>query len=159
MNMIKLSVIVALTITTNTAFAALSTCLQDTQLTRSITHGSMIVTNYAYVSPNCINTCPCARYATSYRCTCDSGYYSTGGGETQCNCNNACPANSTCSSASSFSCNAGYYKNGSSCTKCPDGGTSDKGATDITQCYIASGASFSDTTGSGTYTSKCYYAK
>lgn len=54
-------------------------------------------------------------------------------------------------------CDAGYYgdpSTGGTCIKCPSDGTSNKGATKITECYARS---FSDTTGSGEYTSNCYY--
>ena len=57
-------------------------------------------------------------------------------------------------------CGTGYYKNGSSCTACPDGGTTD-GYTNSgkTACYIPAGTAFSDDTGNGTYTSKCYWTE
>lgn len=96
---------------------------------------------------------------TNYRCA--AGYYGTPTSTTS-GCN-ACPSNATCSAGSTtFSCNKGYYKNGTICTACPTSGgiagtTSAAGATSITSCYLPSGASFSDSTGSGTYTGNCYY--
>lgn len=47
----------------------------------------------------------------------------------------------------------------SQCVQCPSGGTSDDngGNVYITSCYIPSGGSFSDETGSGTVTGKCSY--
>ena len=56
-----------------------------------------------------------------------------------------------------------YLENGT-CWICPlSGGTAgrsaDKNDTGITACYIPSGSTFSDTTGSGTYTGNCYYVK
>ncbi len=97
---------------------------------------------------------------TQYRCA--NGYYGTPNSTTS-GCT-ACPANATCTAGgnSTFTCNKGYYKNGTSCTRCPASGgtygtTSAAGATSITSCYLPSGTSFSDSTGSGTYTGNCYY--
>ena len=56
------------------------------------------------------------------------------------------------------SCNAGYYLSGGLCLTCPSGGTSAAGATSITSCYLPSGTTGSDSTGSYTYTSNCYYS-
>lgn len=61
-----------------------------------------------------------------------------------------------------YQCIQGYYGSGQSCTRCPSSGgvygtTAAAGATTITECYLPSGTAFSDTTGSGTYTDKCYY--
>lgn len=70
-----------------------------------------------------------------------------------------------------YSCAAGYYLTTSgigvsltgTCTKCPtssDGAITTSVANNtggITSCYIASGSSFADMYGSGTYTSNCYY--
>lgn len=61
-----------------------------------------------------------------------------------------------------YQCKQGYYGSGQSCTRCPSSGgvygtTALAGATAITECYLPSGTAFSDSTGSGTYTDKCYY--
>ncbi|MDE6481910.1 MAG: hypothetical protein K2L25_03780 [Alphaproteobacteria bacterium] len=61
-----------------------------------------------------------------------------------------------------YQCKKGYYGSGQSCTRCPSSGgvygtTALAGATAITACYLPSGTTFSDTTGSGTYTDACYY--
>lgn len=63
-----------------------------------------------------------------------------------------------------FGCEAGYYTTASSpsstmtCIKCPDKGLSDEGNRKITGCYIPSGNTFTDSTGSGAITGgKCYY--
>lgn len=61
-----------------------------------------------------------------------------------------------------YQCKQGYYGSEQSCTRCPSSGgvygtTALAGATAITECYLPSGTAFSDTTGSGTYTDKCYY--
>ena len=56
------------------------------------------------------------------------------------------------------SCKPGYYLSGTLCVVCPDGGMSaDKNKNGIGECYLPTGSSFSDSTGSGTYTSNCYY--
>ena len=62
-------------------------------------------------------------------------------------------------------CNNGeYYNNGSTkCTACPTNSetsatpSSSNGAASISDCYIAAGNTFSDSKGSGTYTSNCKY--
>ena len=66
-------------------------------------------------------------------------------------------------SSTTYSCYTGYYLSGTSCVRCPSSGgvygtTVDKNTGGITSCYIPSGTSFSDTSGSGTYTSNCYYS-
>lgn len=43
-----------------------------------------------------------------------------------------------------------------SCVECPDGGTTDI-PEQITDCYLPAGTSFSDTTGKGTYSGKCFW--
>lgn len=73
----------------------------------------------------------------------------------------------TCTKKTEYRCAAGYYgtsTNGASgCTRCPSFGggygSSAAGSTVITNCYISSGSSFAESTGSGTYTSNCYYGK
>lgn len=64
-------------------------------------------------------------------------------------------------------CSTGYYGQSTDgvtgCTSCAtatghSSATADFGATVITDCYLPSGTAVSDTTGSGTYTSKCYYS-
>lgn len=62
------------------------------------------------------------------------------------------------------SCKPGYYLENGACLECPSSGgtagqSADKNDTGITACYIPSGSTFSDTTGSGTYTGNCYYVK
>ena len=55
-------------------------------------------------------------------------------------------------------CGAGYYKNGSVCTKCPDGGTtSGYTNTGSSACYLPTGTSMSDTSGTYTCSSNAYY--
>lgn len=67
----------------------------------------------------------------------------------------------TCVATTSYRCAAGYYgtsSNGTSgCTKCPNSGNSSNGSTSITSCCMPSGSSFSDTTGTGSFTAQCCY--
>lgn len=70
----------------------------------------------------------------------------------------------TCSRRYSYKCAAGYYGTPTSflagqCTECPGGGTSPTGSTSITSCYLPSGSSCSDTSGTCTYTNNCYYSE
>ena len=90
----------------------------------------------------------------------------------------ACPENATCPGGTTFTCNRGYVKNadGTGCTKmericlpgqyrgedgeckdCPSPGTSSRNASGITSCYIPSGYTGSDTSGSYEYAANCYY--
>ena len=73
-----------------------------------------------------------------------------------------------CEPTALFRCAQGYYgsphKTPSGCTRCPmddtnsvNGTTSSAGSTRISSCYIPSGASFSDTSGSGVYPDQCDY--
>lgn len=63
-----------------------------------------------------------------------------------------------------YQCGPGFYKSGGTmpmnitCSPCTSPGTSDAGATAITQCYIPKDTTGSDSTGSYKYTDKCYYA-
>ncbi len=71
----------------------------------------------------------------------------------------------TCKNETQYRCAPGYYgttTNGTSgCTRCPSSGgvygTSAAGSTSITSCYLPAGTSFGDSTGSGQYTTACYY--
>lgn len=74
--------------------------------------------------------------------------------------------NGTCKSSTEFRCDAGWYGSpstvGSGCTKCPTsngiaGVTAGPGFTAITNCFLPAGTAFSDTTGSGVYSSPCYW--
>ncbi|MDE6481505.1 MAG: hypothetical protein K2L25_01645 [Alphaproteobacteria bacterium] len=125
------------------------------------------------ISPCCTTLCcdgsigggtsrpdPCIYYPCGWRNTGTAGYQSY----TQCTSND----NKCDTSITAYRCAVGYYgtsTNGTSgCTRCPASGgvygtTADAGATSITACYIPSGTSFSDGSGSGTYTGNCYYTK
>lgn len=74
--------------------------------------------------------------------------------------------NGTCQSSPEFRCASGWYGSpstvGSGCTKCPTsngvaGVTAGPGFTAITNCFLPAGTAFSDTTGSGIYSSPCYW--
>lgn len=60
-------------------------------------------------------------------------------------------------------CKPGYYLSGTSCMRCPSSGgvfgtTADNNTGGITSCYLPSGTTGSDATGSFTYTGNCYYS-
>ncbi|MCM1294626.1 MAG: hypothetical protein NC311_03630 [Muribaculaceae bacterium] len=75
----------------------------------------------------------------------------------------------SCLPSTTYTCAAGYYGTptllNKTCNKCatttghPSATTADRGATQITECYIPAGTAFSDTTGSGTYSENCNYAE
>ena len=48
-----------------------------------------------------------------------------------------CPANASCDGSENFSCNKSFYKTNNTCTQCPHYGTTDdKGATQLSECYL-----------------------
>lgn len=141
--------------------AACSLC--NNQTGRTITqNGVTTTTSYCWTSYKRVVVgetakCDCAATETY---TCASGYYGKATSSTT-GCTK-CPSNATCSGGTTFSCNKGYYKNGSLCSRCPAsdgvyGTTSGTGATAITECYIPSGTSFTDSTGKWQYTTNCKY--
>ncbi|HIS71043.1 MAG TPA: hypothetical protein IAD02_03600 [Candidatus Enterousia intestinigallinarum] len=73
-----------------------------------------------------------------------------------------CSTSTKCTSSIQYRCAAGYYGrtiNGSSgCTCCPNSGSSVAGSTVITSCYLPSGTTGTDTSGTYTYTADCYYS-
>lgn len=104
----------------------------------------------------------CVSTTTSYSCI--SGFYGSPT-NTLTGCNK-CPENATCPGGTTFKCNKGYYyyfpdnERVASCRQCPlTGTTKGIGAISITECYIPSGTTGRDSTGSYTYTSDCYYAQ
>lgn len=66
-------------------------------------------------------------------------------------------------------CKSGYYltevididsQKSGMCLSCPESGTSaDKNSGSITSCYLPSGTTGSDATGTYEYTNDCYYGK
>ena len=87
---------------------------------------------------------------------CDSTSWASAGSGRESRIEATC-SNGTCTKDTLYRCAAGYYGNGTTCTVCPGGGTSPAGTTAVSGCYIPSGQSFSDGTGSGKYTRNCYY--
>ena len=125
---------------------------------------------------NCVNTATCVVTSTRYEC--GSGWYGSPTSESgPCT---RCPENATCPGGTTFTCNRGYVKNADGtgceemqiilpcaigqyrgedgeCKDCPSPGTSSIGASGITSCYIPSGYTGSDTSGSYEYAANCYY--
>ncbi|MCM1294614.1 MAG: hypothetical protein NC311_03570 [Muribaculaceae bacterium] len=135
-----------------------STCPGDSIETETITGGKRTITICSQTMPNCSNTkCMCCIKSPIVKCTCDNGYYEGTDLLDMCTCEKCPVANSTCTSATSFKCNANYYKNGNTCSPCPQSGKSATGSTAITSCYLPSGTTGSDTTGTYKYTADCYY--
>ena len=105
----------------------------------------------------------------------------TRGVSTECN-NDGMTYSCSCSEKSgtnvelnSLACDVGYYGNPSysyserygdyfsGCYRCPSsngvyGTTATVGGTSVAECYLPSGNTFSDETGSGTYSNNCYYS-
>ncbi|MBD5389387.1 hypothetical protein HDR63_03995 [bacterium] len=108
----------------------------------------------------------CVKYVcSSSNCSSDSSW-SSGGTGYQKKVNRGCSNNSCVTTSTSYRCAAGYYGAATTntvptCTRCPtvDGvtGTSADGATSQSGCYIPSGTTGNDTTGSFTYTANSYY--
>ena len=102
----------------------------------------------------CLLTC------TTSNCKSDTSWSSYGTGY-QRKANRSCSDSTTCKTTYSYRCAAGYYgssSNGTSgCSPCPSGGTSSAGTTSATGCYIPSGTTGSDSTGTYKYTSNCYW--
>lgn len=60
------------------------------------------------------------------------------------------------------SCKPGYYLSSGTCMRCPSSGgaygtSADRNTGGITECYLPSGTTGSDSSGSFTYTGNCYY--
>ncbi len=105
---------------------------------------------------NTYNKCGCTNGCSTTAWTAKSTGYEV---RDYCNTTN-------CTTTKEYRCARGYYgtsTNGTSgCTRCPASGgiygtTPAASSTVITSCYIPSGNTFSDSTGSGTYTGNCYY--
>lgn len=151
--------------------SASSSCSYDSSCTRTLTcncgtSSTGLANKYGIVATTtqkqevyCVGQTAyskCVAGTTTYKCA--RGYYGTAT-SASAGCT-ACPANATCAggNGSTFTCKANYYKNGSTCQPCPNSGKSTAGSTSITSCYLPSGTTFSDSTGSGTYSDKCYYS-
>ena len=131
-------------------------CTSCKSSTRTI-NGVTTTTNRSMESTctNCRVTPSCNIISTTYKCT--PGYYGTAT-SALAGCTK-CPDNATCSggNGSTFVCNSGTYKSLGSCIKCPSPGTSPSGSTSISSCYIPSGTTGSDGSGTYKYTADCYY--
>ncbi len=120
-------------------------------------------TGYVYV-PAIIGTAPTTTFSRQVSQKCGTSTYS-------CVCG---AIGSTLAINGRLMCATGYYgtplysyterygDNFSGCYRCPSSGgvygtTAGPGATDITECYLPAGTSFSDDIGSGTYSDDCYY--
>ena len=140
-------------------------------VSETTTNGCYITTTNKTIQLNCTHPKPARPeiVAASLTCITDAPTYACashcyGTAKSASSGCAICPANATCNGGKTFSCNKGYYKDGTSCKQCPSSGgiagtTKNSGATSITECYLPSGTSFSDSYGSGTYTSDCYYTK
>lgn len=108
------------------------------------------------------NVCGCKNIAQN------SDWTSSGSNRVSRTVQTATSSGYTCnvSTSTEYGCAVGYYQSSGTgasmtCTRCPSSGgvygTNAIGTTAITSCYIPSGTSFSETTGSGSYTGNCYY--
>ena len=74
-----------------------------------------------------------------------------------------CATLTRCASSIQYRCAAGYYGSStmgtSGCTRCPNDGSSVAGSTVITSCYLPSGTTLTDSTGTYTYTADCSYSE
>lgn len=141
--------------------------------------------NHAFAAFNCCeNVCPALVGGTSPSydssctnssiCNCSGTTETTlSGGVIEINtkkkstkCENN-TAYAECANIISYKCAVGYYGTpgplNKTCTRCPSSGgvygtTATSGATSITECYLAVGTTGSDSSGSFTYTSDCYYS-
>lgn len=126
------------------------------------------LTNVAFSQCGLLNKIFKACDCVCSNCVSDVTYTAAGTGY-QKKVNRYCACGSgtaKCKTETVYQCAVGYYgrsKNGTSgCTRCPSSGgvygtTATAGSTAITSCYIPEGSSFSDGTGSGTYTGNCYF--
>jgi len=123
---------------------------------------------------------PCNPIGTGSGCTTDAdctdlcggdlGWTADSTGYQKCTGAQKC-FSGTCRSATKYRCAAGYYGTPTTdllgnlsggCTICPSSGGVAGSSTpgdnaEITKCFIPSGTTFSDASGSGTYDGNCYY--
>ncbi|MDR2413102.1 MAG: solute carrier organic anion transporter [Rickettsiales bacterium] len=111
---------------------------------------------YKVSGSSCI---PCNGCAS---CDSDSFYSDVSGKNYQSRTTRTCNCE-TCQSSTSYRCKSGYFGTSQSCTSCATA-TGNSAATSIagmntliTQCQLSEGYGQSDTTGSWTYSSACYY--
>ena len=136
---------------TNNTFC--TSCKTSTRTANGVT----TTTNRSLTSAcnNCHVTPSCEITSTTYKCA--AGYYGTAT-SALAGCTK-CPDNATCSggNGSTYVCNSGTYKAYGACASCPSPGTSPAGSTSISSCYIPSGTTGSDGSGTYKYTANCYY--
>lgn len=93
-------------------------------------------------------------------CFSDSVWSSAGTGARK-KTTKTCNCDGTCDSETDYECYGGYYGHPSAsspyCTACPYPGTSNIGTGGITRCYIPSGRSGTDASGSFDYVGNCSY--
>lgn len=120
-------------------------------------------TYYCSTNVQCNSNIPGARVAYYVSAACSGGK-----GLNNDRCAVAqCASGTPSTDKSACVCYSGTYgkitSTSSTCTDCPGGGTSDVnfhqslGPYSIYACYLPSGTTFSNTTGSGKVTDKCYY--
>ena len=136
---------------TNNTFC--TSCKTSTRTANGVT--TTTNRNMTSACNNCHVTPSCNITSTTYKCA--SGYYGTAT-SALAGCTK-CPDNATCSggNGSTFVCNSGTYKALGSCINCPSPGTSPAGSTSVSSCYIPSGTTGSDGSGTYKYTADCYY--
>lgn len=137
-----------------------SSCLSGAELSTAFWSSTVCQKN-SFSYSDCVKSCPdctnCISDTTWTRVTTLSPYEKKT--TRTCNCG-------TCVENTAYRCAVGYYgssTNGTSgCTRCPrdeggNYGTSPAGSTVVTACYIASGQTFTDATGTGSYVGNCSY--
>lgn len=98
---------------------SITDCYKTCPAPGSIENGTLAnVQTQVYYTGTAYDTC-------TYRATCEDGYTAI----------NSPGTNPTCIWADPDACPVGYYCQDSQKFACPDGGTTEGGATDITQCY------------------------
>lgn len=98
--------------------------------------------------------------ACTYTASCDAGYVASGNGSAAATCSK-CKDGEVCPGGTDESkpeaCPAGYYCEEGIEKVCPDGGTSEVGSTDITQCYKPCSPTLDIQNGQGISEGSAYY--
>lgn len=128
-----------------------TSCPSGYSLTEKTGTGGGCQSLFSYTYKTCCGACS--------NCT-DSAWTSVSGKTgLQQRTKRTCDCGTCKDSGTEYRCAAGYYglavSASSTCTRCPSLGNSAAGAQRVQQCYVTSG---SDTTGSYTYESPCYYS-
>ncbi len=130
-----------------TNYAQWTCCNKTCYGYNSPTNPSSMTSLLYYSAKKCTTTGTCSSSTPGGYITCNTGYYSAKGVAKYTLTTNSNPAS---------------YSTQLNCTACTTAtsntsATSAIGATAITKCYLPSGYSSSDSTGSWTYTSNCFY--